>query len=612
MRPPPTKHWFNAEKGEVHRLVFEYVQKVEADQFDTFDRFVKMEALYDPNSAAAIANGISANDAPGMVIENVIAANVDTVCAQIATAEVRPRILVDDANWSTARTAQQLEWYTEQVGKQIGIHDACKRAFRSAAKKGTGVVKVFTDAFGEVRAEAVRIDDIVVDEAECRNGGLPRQMHRRMTCVDREELKAMFPDMAEEIDEAQSSRPRNSVWAGYRPIVDGELVVIESHRLPTGRKGKPGYKPGRHTITADGVDLLDEPYEKAWFPYACVTWTEREAAFYGISLSEGIAGIQRALNKRNLQIDRQLDQHAFPTTWVSMADAHLAVQTISRAGTIVPVKGERPKTEVPQAVGGEVFAHRQALKDAAAENSGVSRMASQAVKPAGIDSGVAMREYKDQTTQRFAPQEQSFEELELHCHFLAIDCCKDLGADAPQFYKKAKFGSKKVKWKDVDMRDVKVQLSAASTLSRGAAGRAQAALEMAQAGVIDTDEYRMLLEHPDLERIISVYTQARKCIEADIEAMEDQFAVTPEPYGNLAMMIRMGQMAYQRDRDLDGCPEEVLEALRQYVVIAADMLEPAPAPSMGMGEAAGMPPGAMPAGPPQAALAPQAMSLVAG
>lgn len=617
-RPPPRKgHWFHAEEGLVHAQVFDYVASVERAQWDTFDRFVKLEVLYDPNSPAGAGSG-GGSDTPGLVIENVIASCVDTVTASIAATDVRPRFMTDDGGWSTQRTAKRLEWYAEGLGKLLKIAEACQRAFKSAAKKGTGIVKAYVDQFGEVKVEHVRIDDLIVDEAECRNGATPRQMHRRMTNVDREELKSMFPDSADKIEQAQTGRGwSRGTWAGYRPLVDDELVVIESHKLPIGRKGKDGYQPGRHTITIDGHDLLDEEWHKPFFPYVAVTWSEREGGFYGISLSEGIAGIQRALNKRNLQIDRNLDQYAFPTTYVSMADAGLAVQTINRAGSIVPIKGERPLTVIPTAVSPEVYQNRNDMKGAAYENSGVSRMASQAVKPAGIDSGVAMREYRDQTTQRFAMQEKAFETLVLDVYWLVLDCCKDLGDDAPVIMRKARFGAKRLNWKDVDMQDVRVQIAAASTLGRGPAGRAQTAIEWAQAGLITPDEFRDLTEHPDLERTLSRYTEAMRAAEEDIEAIEDGYVVSPEPFGSLDMMIRVGTVAYLRNRrvgDADGddvCPEEILESIRDYVVLAAHMQAP---PEM---------PGAMPAGPgampdpamaqqPVAALAPQAMELRAG
>lgn len=584
------RHWYHADEGEVHASVFEYVADVERKQFEQFNRFVQLEVLYDPHAANA-PSSTTLNEAPGLVIENVIASNVDTVTAQIAASDIRPRFMTDDGDWSTQRQAKQLEWYAEGLGKKLKINEACQRAFKSAAKKGTGVVKIYVDQFDEIRVEYVRIDDIIVDEAECRNGGSPRQMHRRLSNVDREDLKAMFPEHEEAIERAQTGRGWSRMWADYRPICDGELVVIESHKLPIGRKGAKGYIAGRHTICVDGATLLDEEWHKPHFPYVCVHWSEREAAFYGISLSEGIAGIQRALNKRNLQIDRNLDQYAFPTTYVGMADANLAVQTINRIGSVVVVKGERPTTVMPQAVSSEVYQNRLDMKMAASENSGVSRMASQAMKPAGIDSGVGMREYRDQTTQRFAMQEKAFERLVLDVYLLVLECCKELGESAPVIMRKAKFGSRKIRWADVDMGDVAVQIAAASTLSRTPSGRLQTALEWAQAGVISPDEWRKIVDHPDLDRVLSLYTQGMESVERDIEAIEDGYVVAPEPFGNLELMTRMGQMAYLRDRDLDA-PEEILEGLRQYVVLAADMLSPAqPAADA---NAAPMAPGAMP------------------
>jgi hypothetical protein len=617
--PPPDKNrWSNADKGDVHKVVFRYVEQVERQQFDLFNRFVQLEHLYDPNCPDAPGVYVDEADGIGLVIENVIASNVDTVTAAIAATEVRPRFMTDDGDWSVQRTATRLEWYAEGLGKLLGVAKKCELAFKEAAKKGTGLLKIYIGGFDEVQVEHVRIDDIIVDEAECRSGGTPRQMHQRMCNADREELKARFPDFAAEIDRAQTGRSwGNYRWAGYRPIDDNSLVAIESWKLPIGREGYDGYRPGRHTITIDGCDLLDEEWHKPFFPFACMVWSERSAGWYGISLAERIAGIQRALNKRNWQIDRNLDHYAVPVTYVDMADANLAIQSISRIGTVCVVKGARPTTVTPQANSPEVYQNRQDMKAAASEDSGVSRMASQAVKPAGIDSGVAMREYRDQTTQRFAIQEKAFEQFVLDTHWHILDCCKDLGADAPVVTRKAKFGARKIAWSDVDMRDVRVQIAAASTLSRTPSGRYQTALEWAQAGVISTDEWRRLTKHPDLDHILSLYTQGMESVERDIEAIEDGHIVVPEPFGNLQLMVRMGQMAYLKDRDLQA-PEEVLEALRQYAVLAAHMLNSAAANQNGTPGSATLPPGTEPppgAGnevPPVAALSPQAMMLKAG
>jgi len=616
---PDKRRWSNADKGDVHKVVFDYVEQVERQQYDVFNRFVQLESLYDPNSPN-LPDAAQLEEAIGLAIENVIASNVDTVTAAIAATDVRPRFMTDEGSWSVQRTATQLEWYAEGLGKLLDVHAKARRAFREAAKKGTGVLKVYTDAFDEVQVKHVRIDDIIVDEAECRGGAAPRQMHQRMTNVDREELKAQFPEYEEEIDRAQTGGQwTGRLWGGYRPIIDDNLVVIESWKLPIGRRGKDGYRPGRHTITVDGCDLLDEPWHDG-FPFAMIVWSERVAGFYGISLAERIAGIQRAINKRNWQIDCGLDRGAVPVTYVDWADANLQIQSIDRIGTIVPVKGERPKTEIPPAVSAEVYGDLDRKHASAYAETGVSRMAASATKPAGIDSGVGLREYRDQTTQRFAPQEADYERLVLDTYVLVIACCKALGDAAPVVTRKAKFGARKIKWGDVDMGDVRVQIAAASTLSRTPAGRYQTALEWAQAGVISTDEWRRLTKHPDLDSVLSLYTQGMESVERDIEAIEDGHTVVPEPYGNLLLMKRMGQMAYLRDRDLNA-PEAVLEALRQYTVLAIHMLDTMNAANQNVA-ATGAPPGAasdamptgpeMPGGQPAPALSTQAMQLKAG
>lgn len=572
------QQWYQADKGEVYRTVFEYVAAVERNQYPLYDRMEKLSCLYDPANASSLQS-FGGGEQLGLVTENVVASNIDTVTAAIAATEVRARFMTDDGDWSTQRMAKRLEYYAEGLSLLLDIHAKTRLAFKDAAMKGTGLIKIYADGFGKVCVDAVRPDDIIVDEVQCRNGASPKQMHQRLTNVDRDELAAQFPEFAAEIDNAQSGAGANGrTWAGYRPIYGDNLVVIESWKLPIGVRGSKGYVPGRHTIAIDGCDLLNEEYHKRHFPFARMVWSERTNAWYGISLAERIAGIQRALNKRNWQIDRNLDQVAVPTTFVRPIDANLSTKA-TRAGGITVYKGDEPRTVFPVAVSAETYQNRNDMKAAAYEESGVSRLAAQSVKPAGLDSGVAMREYRDQTTQRFALQERAYEKLVLDVIWLALDVCKDLGESAPVISHRAKFGTKKIAWKDVDMTDVRVSITAASTLSRTPAGRMQTALEWAQAGVITTDEFRRLTRHPDLERVISLYTQGIESVERDIEAIEDGEYVVPEPYSNLKLCVRVGQAAYQRDRDLENVPEEVLEGIRQYVDLAAYMLAPPPAPA---------------------------------
>lgn len=615
------KPWYKADQGRVHELVFPYAAAVEEAQFDMYDRFVKLEALYDPNGSAAQGTDIRA-EMMGAV-ENGIASNVDTVTAIVAATDVRTRFMTDGANWSQQRRARQLEWYIEGLAKLLKRAEKCRMAFTGSAKKGTGLTKQYVNAFDEIVVDHIIVDDIIVDDRQCRNGGEPRDIHQRRI-VDREELKAMFPEHEQDIEKAQyGDNGRWTTWAGYRPLAENEVVVLESFCRPFGKKGHDHYVPGRHAITIHGKDLLDDEFEEPCFPYAKGVWTPRDSSWFGIAGAERIMGTQRALNRRNLQIERQNDQYAFPTTYVRQADANLAVKATNRIGTIAVYKSDKPETVFPPAVSPETYKSREEYKRSMDEEFGVSRMVAHGAKPSGLDSGEALREFRDQTTQRFAMQEKMFEQLNLQTDLGILRCCKQLGEKAPAIMKSTKFGEKKINWEDVEPEDLEIMIAAASTLSRTPAGRHQQVIELAQAGIITTDEVRRLTGHPDLEKELSLYIEAIESVEEDLEEIEDGAIVVPEPFQNLKICIWRGQRRYLQLARLPDCPEEVLEGMRQYVVqaIAIQKMQAQQAQNANA-QAGGALPGptaadaALPAAaespmeaPPVAALAPQAMEL---
>jgi len=602
--------WYNLPKNEAHAAILAYVQGVSSRQSRLYEKFLRLDGMYDPNSVRTELYGRPGTDTLGLVTENVVASNVDTVTAAIAATDVRARFMTDDGDWSTQRTARHLEWYAEALSKQLDMDTLCQRAFKSAAIKGTGLIHVYADGGNNVRAEQVPVDECIVDESES-HSARPRQMHR-VHLVDRDELKMMYPGHDEDIDGAQyGGRGLMRLWNINSRSDNNEVVVIHSWRLPVGKR------PGREVVSLDGTTLLDRKYEKTFFPFARFVWSEPDQGWYGIGGAERIAGHQRALNRRNWQIDRLLQQNAVPTTYVRRADANLRAQVTNELGTIAVVNGEIPVTVHQPVVNKETYSSRDQLKASAFQEFGVSMLAAQSTKPAGLDSGVALREYRDSTTQRFAMQEKGYEKLKLDAIWLAIDVCKDLGAKAPQMMRRTKFGARKLPWSKVDMGDVRVQIAAASTMSRTPAGRMQTVLEWAQAGVISQDEARRLMRHPDLERSMSIYTAALEAVEHAIEEIEDGAVLMPEPFDNLQMIVWRGQMEYLKISTEDA-PEEVLEALRQYVVQAAWMIaqQDAPAANENAGAAApaqpempplpGAPPVNMPA---VAALSPQSMQL---
>lgn len=621
----PNDAWWTAKKGEAHTAAIQFVNRAEAELGDVFERLFRLEYLYDPNNPDAKPTQ------QDRVTENAIASNIDTVSAVIAAVDIRPRYMTDGADWKQQRIARRLEWYSEDLGARYDVLPKCRKAFKEAAKKGNGLVKVHT-VLDEPRVEHVLLENIVVPSDECRDGREPRQMHQ-WDYIDADELELRFPEAAEEIARARvASRRRRGSYS--TSLMTNDVECLWSYRRPIGRKPfdynprkkYANYKPGRVILSMQDRTLIDQPYHKEHFPFAMAIWSDRINSFYKISGAERIMGIQRALNKRNWQIEKGIDNVVSPPIYVRPADQNIGAKT-NRVNGYTTFRADVPQTIQHQAVANETYNSRKDLKQSAQEEFGQTSMATHGAKPPGIDSGIAMREFKDQTTQRFATQEMEFEHLILWTHYLLIDACKDLGAKAPKVMRRSRFGGETISWKDVDMGDVRVQMKAAANLNKTPAGRTQLVIEFAQAGIISTDQARRLVGHPDLEAELSLYTAALEAIEHSLDQIADGNAIVPEPYDNHEMAVWRSQREYLKWRD-DGAPEGVLENLRQYIVTAAWMVDrktaananvPASGPMASDASSMavpGAPDAALPpemtnptAAPPVAALSNQAMSL---
>ncbi len=568
--------WHKADKGKVSDVVFEQVSKLEQDQSEAMERMARLYWLYDPEAENSGDNTGTMRSKAQQVVQNLIASNVDTVCAIVTATDIRPRILTDDADWSLQRKAEHCSWYGEALGRKLELHTKCAEAFRlGGAIKGIGLVQVDIDRRGEIFSEMVLPDDIIVSRDEAHYGYV-YQMHRAKV-VDARKLISEYPEHKEEIQAAAGGGRMQRNWPDYRPVGKEQVAVLESWVLPVGTKGEEGYVPGRHTVVISGADLLDDEWEWSFFPFAEFRWAVRARQWHGISLAERIAGMQKVLTKYHWQMDLLIDKWAVPTTYVQPADANIAIKSTNRAGTFLVTKsGTPPATVIPPAISADMYRRASDIEAMASRETGVSTMAAHGTKPAGIEAGVALREYRDATTQKFALQEKAFERFLLEAHFLALWCAKRLGKKAPEVVRRSVHGPRKIKWKDVDVFELKVQMVAASTLGRTPAGRAQFVMEMAQGGVISKDvANRLLMPHSplDVERELSLYSAAMNSADCDIEYILDGGEAWPTAYQNASMNVWRGQNMLLRishaEDEKRSAPEEIIERLRQWVVQSA-------------------------------------------
>lgn len=562
--------WWKDPEGDAHQAIFAYVQGLEQRQAYVARRAEAHASLYaNREFTGGRDTGMPRQFA---VTENVIASCVDTATAMIARSRVRATFQTDGADWSLAQRAKRLEHFTEAQFDALHIYDVAQAAFRDACIYGTGGIKVIGDD-GDIVVERVvmgPVCEIIVDEEACNNCE-PLELFQRKF-VDKEVLAELYPEHAEDI---------RSCPPGYEPYSlrqekPNQVAVVMAWRLPA-RKGGAG----RYVECIRNCTLVDREYKKDHFPFVWYRWSQPLTGFYGQGLAEALVGIQLRLNKLNKFITRCQDLIANPRVFGNFGAKGPSARIDNEIGSLINTRDGKPPTfYTPQAVGNEIYQEREYLFKRAFELTGISQLSATSKKPSGVEAAVAMRELTDIESQRFAPQAQRYERMFCDLARLLIETGKEVykGSEAKQVYK-AKRYVETIPWSDVDPKEdvYLIDVEAASTMSRTPAGRLSAVVEMSQAGLIDTEEGRKLLDHPDLRRTNDLYNAAHDDIEAVIESLLAGKYEAPEPMQDLGAGIKHVQMAYLKARR-DGAPEDVLDLMRRWMSAAGALMQQAAPP----------------------------------
>lgn len=561
--------WWSADiqSQDRWRFVLDYVRAIETAQSKMVDRWVKYTWLYDRNARVLGVGGKMRSMAEGdPTTENICRNNVETATSLLGNEATRAAALTDGAEWSVQRKAKRLERFLEAQFKRLDWDALQVRMVRAGCITGNGYLKFYIEG-GAICADYVPSGEIIVDDESCM-GGMPLQMAQRRF-VDKDVLKERFPKFATQIDTAHT---RDSTWTFSRLIPPTQIAVVESYRR--GPKG-------RHTMSIEGATLVDEPWTRDWFPYLTFRWVERPSGFYGCGLVEELVPYQLLVNKTNRNIQLSHDLFGNQRMFVHQQDA-LLQSKLDDVPENVYIYAKTPPT-VPnwQAVKPEVYNYKEGLKSDAQRYSGVPDTAARSLKPVGLDSGAALREWTDIQASRLTSQKAAIERLKLEAAKMLIALAKELygrGQDVKAFWNSRNL-AKKIKWSEVDLdEDMYVlRIEPASMMSRTPAAMRQAVIDLAQTGALSSAEVLRLAGVPDVQRALDIATAALEDIEAEIEELYDGTWRAPEPFMDLVNGIPRMQSAYLKARR-DGAPPEVLNLIQMWIVKAKAMKDLAEQP----------------------------------
>ena len=522
---------------------------------------------------------------------NICASVVDTGKSHIGSKRPRPRFQTNDGDWSAVKKARGCEMVVDGEFRRSGFHKLAPMVFVDAAVSSIGGVKVF-EVDGYPKIERVFPGEILVDE---RQGyyGEPRDIFQ-VKRISPDGLKAKLRDhkdykrMAKAIDASTDSGLNADVFRfleNQGSIVEGETVlVVEGWHLPDLAEGKKN-RGGRHVIAVDGATLLDEEWTRDTFPFAFYRWEKRQFGFYGRGMVEQIRAYQRGINYLDQKITDML--HIASRVWLAVPKGSgvNAYELNNDPATVLEVNsiGEAPRVMSQNAVPSELFQRRRQLIEDAFRETGISEMQATGSKPSGLDSGEAIREFRDTISQRFTDKMNAWDEFHLVVAKVVIEeksAIAERCDDRPVQIKRRKgmgWAVETIGWKDFDFGDDQyvLEVTPSSLLPDSSSGRVQTATDWFSAGIINGVEFKALLDVPDLDRFKSLDLATYEIVLENIEGIVDDGEYTyPEPTDDLEMTVKLvtQSLAKYRIRKL---PEDRLDLLRNYLADAQGLQQDA-------------------------------------
>ncbi len=606
--------WWSADEMDVHGAITTVVRHIKDSQGWRRDSDVFHAELYSGGpGGAGIAGMTGATEyVPARQPYNVCRGAADTLVSKVAKHRPLPQVLTTRGNWAQQKRARKMSQFIEGCFyKQRIFEQKAQYQVRDAAVFGRGLLKIWTEG-KNIFTERAHPWELYTDEWDSRYGD-PRNLYHLRT-VDRGVLIERFgrdedgeydEDICKDIEDAgEIDDVRVSDNHSYDTTVD-RTSFVEAWHLPSG----PDAKDGRHVIAILGRTLLDEPWDRIYFPFAMLGYSSPISGYWPQGLVEQLEGFQYEIS---VMAEKVSESHATIGGCIvaipnnsGITDTHL-INGVGYGLRHNP--GAAPVFFNPEPVHPATYQRLRDLPQEALADVGLSQMSAQSTKPAGIDSGIGLQTLDDIETERFVIFGRAYEAWCLDIARQFVDCAAEIARNEGEYAVDVplKGGMLSLKWADVSIDDFELKVFSTSTLPQQPAARLDKLQTLFDAGVVDRAVFLRELDAPELSAELDMETADKLLIDETLEFMleteepEDPDSYhMPSPYTDILWGAKRAQQRLNKALT-DGVPEENADLLRRFITESEALDKrmnppPPPAPPMPMGPPGmGMPPGAMP------------------
>jgi hypothetical protein len=536
--------------------------------------------------------------------ENVIREILCTNYNKFKKNRPQPAVITSGGEYTDWEEAEDKERWLRGCFAKDKVYSKLDQAQFNSMVVGDGFLGVRDDwDIGRPVGYLIPSTEIHVDAVEAYSGEI-RTIYR-VGSLPKEFLASRFPEYEDEIWKATPFLEelwKHHLWQAHAR----QINYIEAWHLPSRKNANDG----RHIFALPTLTLANEDWEEDYFPIVRLPCNPRPDGFYSAGLIEDLIGIQRQRNK----VGRAIDEHLkllSSSFWALKRGSNIVKAAISNLiGRAIDYTGDKPELMTPSPVSPNLFEREQQLRERAFASARTNSMAVQSMKPAGLNSGKALRVYADQEDAGNVGMHMAREDavVELawlyarRAQYMLENQNEDEHREANLSIRVVHGGRlHELTWGDSNLEEMEIQVLPASSLSTTLAGKLEDIADLADQGVItDPDQKRQLLQMPDLQADNDLSLAPRNIILYTLQhrILREGEAVTPEPFWDLHAATDLG-LKVLAQAQLRGYPESKISLLRNWVTecITRNAVQPAPAPPtapQGLPGQSGPP---MPAGP---------------
>lgn len=553
--------------SELANAVVRTCQDIERRQSGIFEGNRRHARLYSGYLPQGMQWGVSATNngrQPFEATKAVVRSICDTATALIVRTRPKASFVTDGADWETQMQAEDLDQFMVGQFEQGKLYQVAPRAFHDTTVFGTGGWKYCTYGSGadfKVEYERIFIDDLVVDEDECREHLEPLCTYHRFPV----RISALIKKYASG-DSPRDRLRRTAIQASAsqgnwvtRYVPKGHTILVDAHYVSEGKS--------RHVVALNGLTLVDEPWPFDFHPYTFLWWAPPLSGFYGDGIAYRQYGRQQRITYMYRWIQRCHDLFATPRAWVDPAGGPPTMQMSNEIGQVILAR-KPPVFEQKQVIPVEVYKWLDELERGGYEDEGISQVSAQNMLPPGLESAPAQREYSFKEGQRFAPvsqrwetaiaQETAYKTIALFRHNFKATAAKGKVRTA-----NSKFVTT-IEWPNLDENAYTIRPEASSMDALSPSARTQSALELAQTGWITPAEGRALVAHPDLRESDELGTAGETYAKMVLRQLRKGERVMVDEYADLMSLdrvIRQGRLLTVQQK----FPQRIIDNMSRYL-----------------------------------------------